>query len=199
MWEDCQRFVRKINKQMPGVRVMLPTEAQWEYACRAGNLGAFSGNDVDELAWHEEGHPAASTEGSFAEIDSWQPEKTWMKWGDPVPDDGWWHPHPVAGKKPNPWGFYDMQGNVRECTLDYFNSGNDSSDNIDPMGKVVPPTVTKTNEVVRCVRGGHWDVEARPCAFPYRNGSDKHKASYTINGCRFAWHFPYAPKLPPEE
>ena len=134
MWEDCQRFVRKINKQMPGVRVMLPTEAQWEYACRAGNLGAFSGNDVDELAWHVEGHPAASTEGSFAEIDSWQPEKTWMKWGDPVPDDGWWHPHPVAGKKPNPWGFYDMHGNVAEWCRDGY--GPYRGDCKNPVGKV---------------------------------------------------------------
>lgn len=129
MWVQCQDFVKRINKQVSGVRVMLPTEAQWEYACRAESAGPFAGTDVDELAWHEKAREPR--DGHW---------RTKMKWGGAVPDDGWWHPHPVALKEPNAWGFFDMHGNVAEWCRDGY--GPYRGDCRNPVGKV-----TKWDEI----------------------------------------------------
>ncbi len=87
-WSDCRAFVKKMNEKYAGsgMRFDLPTEAQWEYACRAGRPIASNPSDsqdeIEEFAWM----------GRNAHSDT----------------------HPVGQKKPNDWGLYDMQGNVAE-------------------------------------------------------------------------------------
>jgi formylglycine-generating enzyme required for sulfatase activity len=89
-WTDCQAFLEKLNERVPGQKFVLPTEAQWEYACRAGTTTTWCCGDdpgqVGDYAWY----------GGNA--------------GDTT--------HPVGEKLPNAWGFYDMHGNVLEMCAD---------------------------------------------------------------------------------
>ena len=85
-YADAQKFCRKLSKQ-EGEEYRLPTEAEWEYACRAGTTTKYSfGDDPSQL-------------GDYG----------WFV--DESPD---FKPHPIGRKQPNPWGLYDMHGNVWE-------------------------------------------------------------------------------------
>ena len=104
----------------------LPTEAEWEYACRAGTTTAYSfGDDPDELddyAWYFDNA-----------------------------DDRY---QPVGQKKPNPWGLYDMHGNVAEWVLDAFDTAYYGT-----FGEETAPDPVNWPATLypRTVRGGSWD------------------------------------------
>ena len=102
-------FIDAANKMASvNERFDLPTEAQWEYACRAGNTGALPG-DLDELAWYSK-----VTEGPFF-------------FGSKVGE------HQVAQKRPNPWGLHDMHGNVWEWCKDWYGDYSDC-EVVNPLG-----------------------------------------------------------------
>lgn len=89
-WDDAQDFIKRINDMEGTGKYRLPSEAEWEYACRAGSAGEFCfGDDLGKLgeyAWYE--------------------------------DNSGKRTHLVGGKKPNAWGLYDMHGNVMEWVED---------------------------------------------------------------------------------
>ena len=108
-WDDCQEFLDKLN-QMPEVRgqqlqARLPTEAEWEYACRAGTTTRYNigdgDADLDRAGWYN-GNSGRTT-------------------------------HPVGEKQTNTWGLYDMHGNVWEWCHDWYGDY-DSAAVTDPSG-----------------------------------------------------------------
>jgi len=133
-WKDCQVFLAKLAAKT-GRKFALPTEAQWEYACRAGTTTFWSFGDtnaaVDEFAWGKSNSGGQS--------------------------------HPVGGKKPNPWGLYDMHGNVSEwCADRYAKHTYSNGVVVDPVG----PTVQEGSAVCR---GGAWGDDPDLQRSAYRN------------------------------
>ena len=98
-WDDCQTFLKKLNARdevrCVGLTFRLPTETEWEHACRAGSTGAYcrSANGTEITS---------TTLGSIA----WFADKFNL----------WGMTHPVGQKEPNAYGLYDMHGNVWEWT-----------------------------------------------------------------------------------
>jgi formylglycine-generating enzyme required for sulfatase activity len=132
-WQDAAEFCRKLSeKTKRGVR--LPTEAEWEFACRAGTTTERSHGDdlakLGEYAWYNENSDRET--------------------------------HPVGQKKPNPWGLYDMYGNVWEWVADWHSDDYySSSPSEDPTGP------EKGSH--RVLRGGAWRYVEHFCRSAARN------------------------------
>ena len=112
-WNDANDFCQWLSKKT-GENVHLPTEAQWEYACRAGTTGDQYGK-LDEIAWYKKNSNGKT--------------------------------QPVAQKKPNAFGLYDMLGNVLEWCNDWYGDY--------PQEAVVNPTGPESGPA-RVLRGGSW-------------------------------------------
>lgn len=131
-WHDCIEFIERLN-QMTGDHYVLPSEAQWEYAARAGGTTAyFWGDRIDcsqaMFANTPKRYDACVSANIAAGLEPGQPA-------------------PVKSYPPNLWGLYDMHGNVWEWCLDLFNPYNPSS--------VVDPCKTQSGHY-RVRRGGSW-------------------------------------------
>ncbi len=105
-WNDCQSFISKLQAKLPGRKFGLPTEAQWEYACRADSATEYASGETDRNA------------GAYAWYAGNAGGKT----------------HPVGEKKPNAWGLHDMQGNVWQWCSDWYGVFYPDDDGIDPQG-----------------------------------------------------------------
>jgi formylglycine-generating enzyme required for sulfatase activity len=145
-FEEVQQFIEKLNARRPAsgpsLRYRLPTEAEWEYACRAGTTGPFStGENITTVQANYNGkfpYHAAAT-GEYKQ-----------------------KPMPVGSFPLNPWGLADMHGNVWEWTSDWYATYHDSSvDGVDPHG---PASGDK-----RVIRGGSWyfDANSSRCGLRY--------------------------------
>lgn len=137
-WHDCQKFIRKLN-QMTGDRYALPTEAQWEYAARAGSAEAYAwGGDVDCARAMFANNPM-KYDGCVSTNTT-----SGLKSG----------PAPVKSYPPNAWGLFDMHGNVWEWCEDLFHRYDALS--------VVDPCETESGKN-RVRRGGSWFGPGHSC------------------------------------
>jgi len=135
-WEAAGEFCRKLSEKARKT-VRLPTEAEWEYACRAGTKTRFSFGDSDSVL------------GDYA----------W--WGR---NNSGGKTHPVGQKKPNPWGLYDMHGNVWERCADRYGPYS-SEASVDPQGA--------TSGGLLVMRGGSWNGNGGGFRCAGRGGYDQ--------------------------
>jgi sulfatase modifying factor 1 len=155
-WNDVQAFLHQLNRRVPGLQARLPSEAEWEYACRAGTTTPFSfGHKVtpEQVNYNGDFPYAGGEKGRYR-------EKT----------------VPVASLPANPWGLYEMHGNVWEWCADWYGDY--------PTAPQVDPTGPQTGGS-RVLRGGSWHRFGRyaRCALRSRNRPDLRGQSV---GFRFA-------------
>lgn len=154
--DDASSFLGKLREKTGIDEFDLPTEAQWEYACRAGKTGKY-------------------TNGGDSEDDLKQAGRYWDNGGS-----GYNSPNPapqygtavVGSYQPNAWGLYDMNGNVWEWCLDWY--GRLSSGVTDPKGS--------PSGSFRVIRGGSWSHYAVYCTLSYR---DYFNPAYRSNSIGF--------------
>jgi formylglycine-generating enzyme required for sulfatase activity len=134
-YNDARAFCEWLSQQT-GQFFRLPTEAEWEYACRAGTATDYSG-DIEQMAWFD-----ATSDGLI---------------------------HPVARKKPNPWGLYDMYGNVSEWCEDiyHWNYKNAPADG----SAALMPDVPADTASRRALRGGSCCSPRESCRSSSRYGA----------------------------
>lgn len=145
-WNETQIFIKKINELFPDLQAKLPTEAQWEYACRAGTTTPFSfGNNItpEQVNYHGE-YPYAGGKKSIYR------EKT----------------VPVKSFPPNLWGLFEMHGNVWEWCQDVWQGKLRASPMTDPIGV----TVSGQTGILRVIRGGSWSYDGKFCRSAFRLG-----------------------------
>ena len=131
-WDEVQGFLREVERRLPGVKADLPTEAEWEYACRAGSETAFSWGDGIAPSQANYNATISYANGPTGEYR----EKT----------------VPVKTYAPNAWGLYQMHGNVWEWCADGQRQY-DGALQVDPRG----PEGGEA-DAPRAVRGGSWDL-----------------------------------------
>ena len=148
--EFCETLTdleRKAGKLKANEEYRLPTEAQWEYACRAGTPTAFSFGDESTLNSH-------AWWGGF-DLEALNAGKLEAGPGNAGREQ---YAHKVGLKKPNPWGLYDMHGNVAEWCSDWY--GEKLSGGTDPVGP--------EGGSLRVNRGGSWGITPDYCRSAFR-------------------------------
>jgi formylglycine-generating enzyme required for sulfatase activity len=130
-WDEVQEFIEKLNRMEGTDQYRLPTESEWECACRAGSTGSFCFGDQEaelgKYAWYEKNSEKST--------------------------------HPVGLLKANPWGLYDVHGNVYEWCQDWYGQY--------PPGPVTDPEGPSSGEH-RVLRGGSWNGDADDLRSAYR-------------------------------
>jgi formylglycine-generating enzyme required for sulfatase activity len=165
-WEEVQKFIDRINERVRDLNLVLPSEAQWEYACRAGTetaiytgkleiLGECNAPALDAIAWY------SGNSGVDFDLENGYDSSSWPEKQYPHTRAG---TRPVKLKQANPWGLYDMLGNVWEWCQDGLRDYTE-----DAMTNPVGPA-----GVGRVIRGGSWNDDARHvrAAFRSQGGPD---------------------------
>jgi formylglycine-generating enzyme required for sulfatase activity len=138
-WNDCKEFIRRLNQKEGINKYRLPTETEWEYACRAGTDTLFYFGhclSTDKANYNGNNQLSGCQKGMYR-------KRTML----------------VGSFPPNAWDLYDMHGNVWEWCENWYGKY--------PSIHVIDPTVPSSG-AYRVVRGGSWDNGARDCQSAYR-------------------------------
>jgi formylglycine-generating enzyme required for sulfatase activity len=160
-WNDAVEFCRKLSalpsEKSAGYVYRLPTEAEWEYACRAGTKTAYSFGDSEselgDYAWFGDN----SGDQQIDALNIWNTDAD--NYFDRIVNNNC-RTHPVGGKQPNAWGLYDMHGNVWEWCQDWYGDY--------PKGSTTDPTGAASGSD-RVLRGGSWGLDSDYCRSAFRN------------------------------
>ena len=164
-WFDCMKFIKRLNRLGQGT-YRLPTEAEWEYAARAGTSTAFSWGDTINCDNAMYGNNSKKNDECQLYIKSRR-----------LPID---QPAPVKSYSPNPWGLYDMHGNVWEWCSDWYGEYKKTAET-DPTGP--------ESGHMRIRRGGSWFKYGFSCRSA--NRSTGHPATrYQTTGFRLVREIP---------
>jgi len=164
-WDDVQLFIEELNSIDTEYIYRLPSESEWEYACRAGTttpiysgtmniLGERNCPDLDDIAWYG-GNSGVTDISNGYDSSSWE-EKQYSHTRAGT--------HPVAAKLPNAWGLYDMLGNVWEWCEDTYQNSYEGAPT-DGSAWV------SSGASSRVFRGGSWFNYARHCRSASRYGN----------------------------
>jgi len=138
-WDDCQAFIEVLNQREGVSKYRLPTEAEWEYACRAGTGTPFNTGkclSTDQANYNGNYAYPGCSKGKFRHITT-----------------------SVGSFPPNAWGLYDMHGNVWEWCSDWYGEY--------PAGPATDPRGPESG-TIRVHRGGSWNYCAECCRCAYR-------------------------------
>lgn len=166
-WEQAQGFIEALNHKLRGLELRLPSESEWEYACRAGTreatyagaleiLGERNAPMLNDIAWY------GGNSGVGFELESGYDSSNW-------PEKQFEHnkagTRPVKLKKPNAWGLYDMLGNVLEWCEDHWHARYDGA----PCDGSAWLDTDASSAAGRVFRGGSWSGGARYVRSASRN------------------------------
>ena len=152
-WDNAQKFCKALSAQdaEKGRQYSLPTEAQWEYACRAGTVTPFSFGETistDQVNYHGDYTYGDGRKGTYRE-----------------------RPFPVSSLPPNAWGLYEMHGNVSEWCADRYGSYGSAAES-NPEGPA------EGNE--RVLRGGSWRSYPGACRSAFRLRNEAGATCYNV-------------------
>jgi len=155
---DAEAYCHWLTRKT-GLQHRLPTEAEWEYACRAGTSTPFAGGGITHL-FCKPVDPVLDRMGWFCGNSGYKNPPGGLR------------PHPVKTKQPNRWGLYDMHGNVQEWCLDSCKWRSLWKGQVgvitDTYRKNIVDPLSKKGKH-RVIRGGGWHQSARYCRSAYRS------------------------------
>lgn len=172
-WNDAQAMAKWLS-QKEGKTYRLPTEAEWEYACRAGTRTRYYAGDKPDVLLE------------IANTFDTDTAKNWPKWqAYALPgSDGFAFTSPVGRFKPNAWGLYDMHGNAWEWVADWYGETYYSESPVDdPKGPL--------SGEIKVRRGGSWHTWSLYARAAFRNWNTV-QTRYTLLGMRLLLEIPEA-------